>query len=157
MLRSIRDLLGLDAPAGTPPDGGSHGPYSPDAQVAVTALLHAMANADFEVREEEEEHLRSAVGRILAVERDEARSLLERGAEQARESVSLYDFTAVLQRQLDLAQKIEVVELLWAVAFADGEIDPQEEFLVRKVAKLLHLPHREFIAAKRRARDLVTG
>ena len=68
------------------------------------------------------------------------------------EDAALFDFTQVLHRQLDPSQKSEVVELLWSIAYADGELDPQEEYLVRKVARLLHVTDAEFVAAKRRAR-----
>lgn len=43
------------------------------------------------------------------------------------------------------------MELLWRVAFADGRLDRYEEHLIRRIADLLHLPHRDFIRAKLRA------
>lgn len=153
MLSSIRNLLGLDSTAPSEEHGTEAvaGGYSSEARVALVALLHAMAGADFEVRDEETEQLQAAVESVLGVDRREASSLLDQGAERAAASVSLYEFTAVLHRQLSPEKKAETVELLWAVACADGEIDRQEEFLVRKVARLLHLPQEEFIAAKKRA------
>ena len=53
----------------------------------------------------------------------------------------------------DLTEKKEVVELLWRIAFADSRIEPHEEYQVRKIANLLHVPHADFIDAKRRARS----
>jgi uncharacterized tellurite resistance protein B-like protein len=47
---------------------------------------------------------------------------------------------------------VEIIERLWQIAFADNHLDKHEEHLVRKVADLLHVPHRDFIAAKKRAR-----
>jgi uncharacterized tellurite resistance protein B-like protein len=67
--------------------------------------------------------------------------------------VSLYDFTSVIHREWNEDQKADLVRELWAVGFADGHLDPREEFLVRKVAGLLHLPHPRFIAAKQDARE----
>ena len=58
---------------------------------------------------------------------------------------------------LDAAQKKRIVELLWLVAFADGRKDAHEEHLVRRIAGLLHVPHPDFIDAKRRARERSAG
>ena len=38
--------------------------------------------------------------------------------------------------------------MLWRVAVADGEISKYEDYLIRKIADLIHLPHSEFIRAK---------
>jgi len=40
--------------------------------------------------------------------------------------------------------------MLWQVAFADGHLDPYEEALVRKIADLIYVPHRDFIQSKLR-------
>ena len=45
------------------------------------------------------------------------------------------------------------MEYLWAVAFAAHVVDEHEEYLVRKIAGLISVPHKDFIAAKLRARD----
>ena len=75
-------------------------------------------------------------------------------AEQhSREAVSLYEFTALVDRAFPAEQKKRLVELLWLVAFADGVKDPLEEHMVRQVAGLLHVTHPEFIDAKIRARE----
>jgi len=36
------------------------------------------------------------------------------------------------------------------IAFIDGVLDMHEEYLVRKIADLLHVPHTAFIMAKNR-------
>lgn len=151
MLNAIQKLLGLGPPP--PSEEPSQGGFSRDARLAAVALLQRMVAADFESREDEQEAVQVAVGRLLGESPEEARQMLEEGRRHASEAVSLFDFTNVLHRQLDLQRKSEIVELLWTVAFADGEIDPQEEYLVRKVARLLHLPDQQFLAAKRRARN----
>jgi uncharacterized tellurite resistance protein B-like protein len=147
MLRFVRELLAGAAP--TPDDQDSH----QRVRLAVAALLQKMAAADFSEHPAEQEELQQAVRRFLDLQPADAAGLIAAGRREARESVSLYDFTELLHRELDLDQKAEVVELLWQVAYSDDEIHPQEEHLVRKVAGLLHVPHDRFIGAKRRARE----
>ena len=42
----------------------------------------------------------------------------------------------------------EVLNSVWAIAFADGEMDKHEEHLIRRIADLLYLNHKDFINAK---------
>ena len=58
------------------------------------------------------------------------------------------------QRKITMTpeQKERLIEHLWEVAYADGELHPYEEHLVRKIADLLYVPHDAFIAAKLRAK-----
>ncbi|HVS12549.1 MAG TPA: TerB family tellurite resistance protein [Thermoanaerobaculia bacterium] len=151
MLRFVRELL-----AASPPPAAAADDREP-VRIAVAALLQKMASADFSDHPSERDEMQAAVRRFLDLDAEEALALIERGRNEAADSVSLYEFTALLHRELELEQKIGVVELLWQIAFADGAVHPQEEHLVRKVASLLHVPHAEFIAAKRRARDASAG
>ena len=54
--------------------------------------------------------------------------------------------------QFTQAQKIQVVELMWQVAYADGVLDENEHHLISKIAGLLHVTHGEYIAAKMHAK-----
>ena len=120
--------------------------------VATAALLVEVMRADHDVRPEE----RGAVLRALEaafgdLSPDEVRGLLARAEERADDATSLYEFTRHVNRQLDHDQKAHVVELLWRVAYADGNLDKYEEHLVRRIADLIHVPHSVFIRMKHKA------
>ena len=121
--------------------------------VATAALLVEVMRADHDARPEE----RAAVLHALKSAFDdlssgETRDLLARAEAQADDATSLYEFTQHVNRQLDPAQKAHVVELLWRVAWADGDLDKYEEHLVRRIADLIHVPHSVFIRMKHKAR-----
>ena len=120
--------------------------------VATAALLVEVMRADHDVRPEE----RGAVLRALEaafgdLSPEEVRDLLARAEERADDATSLYEFTRHVNRQLDHDQKAHVVELLWRVAYADGDLDKYEEHLVRRIADLIHVPHSVFIRMKHKA------
>ena len=120
--------------------------------VATAALLVEVMRADYEIRPEEHD----AVLRALAAAFDdlspaETRELLRRAEERADDATSLYEFTQHINREFDHEQKAHVVELLWRVAWADGDLDKYEEHLVRRIADLIHVPHSVFIRMKHRA------
>ena len=45
-------------------------------------------------------------------------------------------------------QRVALIEAMWRIALADNRLDRYEEHLIRKVAELLYVSHRDFIGAK---------
>ena len=63
-------------------------------------------------------------------------------------------FTSSLRRSTGPCsdeEKVALLEALWRVAQADAIVHKYEEHLIRRVADLIHVSHRGFIAAKLRA------
>jgi uncharacterized tellurite resistance protein B-like protein len=136
-----------------PEAAGSQADREHGLRLAAAALLFEVSRGDGEVRAEERTVMRAAIQSTLGLPAGETEELLALAEAQSRSAVSLYEFTSLLDREFSPEQKKRVVELLWLVAFADGEKDPHEEHLVRQIAGLLHVPHPDFIDAKIRARD----
>ena len=141
MLKLLKDLL-------KHPEEANH---EADVRLAAASLLLAMTRADSQVTEAELRSVRSALKKLLSAGDTEINELLAQAQEEVENSVSLYDFTRVLQGQQTKEEKQDLVQLLWSIACADGQIDPQEELLVRKVAGLLYVSQEDFIAAKQAA------
>lgn len=80
----------------------------------------------------------------------DGRALLEVADREAADSTELYGVTRTLKDRLDEAGRIAIVEMLWEVACADGEVHDYEANLVRRVAGLLHVPDRDAGEARRR-------
>ncbi len=66
---------------------------------------------------------------------------------------SYYEPVALLNRKLTPPQKVQFVEHLWRIAYADGDVDMYEDQLVRKLSELLYVAHADFILAKHRVRS----
>ena len=144
MLDGLRGLLGLDDTDGS----GSDRLNEQDLPLATAALLVEMSRADHELAEEERALMLDVLGSHFGLPVDEARALLESAERESEHAVSLHEYTSLLNDSLEPAQKSRVLELLWQVAQADGRVDKYEEYLVRKVADLLYVPHGEFIRTK---------
>ena len=52
----------------------------------------------------------------------------------AQEASSYHEFTAQINKHFGQERKIEVIEYLWEVAYADDQLDKYEEHFVRKIA-----------------------
>jgi uncharacterized tellurite resistance protein B-like protein len=113
--------------------------------MAMAVLLVETARADFADQAEERQVMRDALVDALGLAREEAAQIVEDAFSRSREAVSLHGFLDTLNRELDGDGKRQLLEWLWRVAFADGQIDPQEEARIRQIADLLFLPHADFV------------
>ena len=116
--------------------------------LATAALFIEMMRADFEVTEEERHKLEDLVRETLGLDESETRELLAAAEREVESSVELFQFTRLIDEAFTPEQKVKVVERLWRIAYADENVDRLEEHLVRKIANLLHVSHRDYIAAK---------
>ncbi|MFN2309304.1 MAG: TerB family tellurite resistance protein [Gammaproteobacteria bacterium] len=142
--RLVEDLLPTAAAAQAPQAHEHH------LRLATAALLMEMVHADFTVSPAERDHVQALLAQEFKLSPVEAAHIAEQGDQRGRAAVSLYEFTQALDATLPVADKLRVIEMLWQVAYADGALDKYEEHLMRKLADLLHLSHRQLIQAKHR-------
>lgn len=124
-------------------------------RLAAAALMVEVMRADFVAAEAEKTEVLAAVRRHLGLAEQETAELVALAEAEAEGAVCLYEFTRLIHESFDAERKVRLLEELWRVAFADRVLEAQEEFLIRKIAGLLHVPHADFIAARQRARRRV--
>ncbi|MBT0960197.1 tellurite resistance TerB family protein [Denitromonas iodatirespirans] len=120
-------------------------------QLATAALLVEMMRADSDVSPAETDSIRRLLANDFHLDTEAVDRLLDEAQTEAREAPGYHPFTSRLNQDLDAAQKVRVVECLWSIALADGQICAHENHLMRKLADLLHVSHGDYIAAKARA------
>lgn len=129
-------------------DAASPSDAEHDVQIAAAVLLLEMEHADHAHDPAEREEIARQLKSYFDLDNDEVATLLAAAQPQAEDAVSLHRFLQALNQQMSYAQKRAVLEMLWRVAYADRNLDAKEEGLLREIAELLHLPHREFIKSK---------
>ncbi|HFD80971.1 MAG TPA: TerB family tellurite resistance protein [Gammaproteobacteria bacterium] len=136
-------------------ESAAHDPHA--LQLATAALLFEMLQADGEEHAAERSALRAALRERFSLSEEETGEVERLARQEAADAVSLYPFTSLINRHFSPEEKIRVVEMLWQVAYADGQLDRYEEALVRKIAELIHVPHRHFIRARHRVQEGSAG
>lgn len=122
--------------------------------LAAAALLMETARADFQADEQEMAAMQTRLIETLGVKPDTIRDLMHDAKERVDNSTSLYEFTHLINEHYAPAQKVQLIEAMWAVAYADGRIDKYEEHLIRKVAELIYVSHADYIRCKLQAESL---
>lgn len=133
---------------------GNDSPVPPDEHqlaVAATALMVQVAQVDHNQDEAELATIVDYAARSRQITKEEAEEILRDALAHASDAISLYEFTRLINDSLDQEAKQVLLEHIWRVAFADGRIDKYEEHLIRRIADLLHLNHREYMQARHRA------
>ncbi len=121
-----------------------------ELQLSVAALLIEAARMDDLVTPPE----RAVIERLLAarygLDAAAVVRLVEAAETRADQAVELFQFTRRLVPAFDEAQRIELIEMLWDVALADGALDPLEDSLIRRIAGLIYVSDHERGAARLR-------
>ena len=141
MIRSLKALF--SKPDDTDPEELRH-----QLRLAAAALLIEMTRADYAVDSTEKRALQSVLQAALELDPAEVKELLELAGSAADRATSLYEFTRLINDHYSREEKLVLIESMWRVAFADGDLDKYEERLIRQVSDLVHVPHREFIRLK---------
>ncbi|MBP6765996.1 MAG: TerB family tellurite resistance protein [Rubrivivax sp.] len=153
MLRTLKDLFDtLLAPAATAPAEQAH-----TLQLATAVLLVEVMRADTEMQDSERAAVLATLRSRFSLSDDESARLLDLAHATQRQATDFHAFTSALNERLDHAQKVQVLEAMWQVAYADGHLAAHESHVLWRVADLLHVPHGAYINAKLRAKAASGG
>lgn len=134
---------------GAPETGGS-GHSGDELQIAAAALMVEAAQLDGDFAAVERARILDLVTGRFGLSRAEGRSLVEAAEARVADATQLHGFTRVIKRAFSHEERVELLEMLWEVAYADGELHDLEASLMRRVTGLLQVPDRESGAARKR-------
>jgi uncharacterized tellurite resistance protein B-like protein len=154
MLNTLKGLLASLAP---PPPGAEAGAHEHTLQLASAVLLVEVMRSDGRSDDAERAKVLQVLRQRFELTDAEARQLAERAEQVASDATDLFGLTSHVNAHFDMPAKLRMVEYMWAVAYADGELDAHEQHVMWRLADLLHVPHGAYIHAKMRARDGAGG
>lgn len=118
----------------------------------VTAmLLLEIARADTEIDPVELKAIERAVTDACpSIPADELDEIINTARQDVEKSISLHEQIRQINTGFSREQKISLIEHMWRIAYADGDLDKYEEYTIRQLADLIYVDHKEFIQAKLR-------
>lgn len=122
-------------------------------QIACAALFLEMMTIDGIIEENEQTATLELVKNTFSLTHSQASELIKLAELSRQQATDDYRFIALINKEYNQKQKLHLIESLWKIAFIDGNLDTQEEYLVRKIANLLYIPHTDFIMAKHQVSD----
>jgi uncharacterized tellurite resistance protein B-like protein len=128
-----------------------------DFRLAAAALLVHVATTDNNFDEAERAKLREVLSQRFDLGAEDVDALIESAVRADREAVDLYQFTSLLNRSFDEEERNKVVEMMFQVAYADGQLSEFEDNIVWRAAELMHVPSRERVTIRRQVREESAG
>ncbi|MCH8538875.1 MAG: TerB family tellurite resistance protein [Alkalimonas sp.] len=118
-----------------------------EAQLMSVVLMLEVAAADFQDPTEEHDLVLRYLQDEFKLSDADAEVVFQRAKELSADAVCLHRFTSKMT-DYSYPQRLDFIEQLWRIAYHDGQLDPHEEAMLRKVADLLFIRHGDFIQCK---------
>ena len=119
-----------------------------DVLVATCAIFVEMARIDEKFTPAEVDTILSILREKYGLSREHADALLAEADKELEESLDLWQFASLINKNYSVDEKIEIIETLWQMVFVDGKMDRYEHYLMNKLKNLLRLSQDQLINAK---------
>ena len=129
MLRTLKDLFdSFTAPAEESPEVRDHA-----LKLATAVLLVEVMRAEPDIDAAERSAVLASLRGKFALTDDELARLVELAELTAKNASDYHQFTSRINDSFAHEQKIQMVEDMWQVAYADAHLDTNENHLISKV------------------------
>jgi uncharacterized tellurite resistance protein B-like protein len=124
-------------------------------QVATCALLMEVAHSDGHYQSVEAKIVHDLLAEKFNLAPAAVAELIDYSHQHREESLDLFQFAREINAHFNREEKLDVMEGVWRVIYADGTLDKYEDALARQLASLLRLGHKDVIARKLKVLDEV--
>jgi len=128
-----------------------------ELRLAAAALLVEAAGLDDRFDAAERVRVTALVRDRFGLTKAEARTLLAAAEQATAEASQLYRFTRVIKDRFADDERVELIEMLWDVVYADGTVHDFEANLLRRIAGLIYVSDRDSGKARKRVLERLGG
>ena len=141
-------LTEKDEQAGIKSDQPAKESRSKKLQVATAALLVEIAQADGDFSDDERKRIIDLMKAEFSLDDDCVKELLDLSEQKVKDSISVYEFTSVINESFNQQEKLDLIKNLWRIIYQDGKLDSHEDRLIKIIGSTMNLEHRDVIGAK---------
>ena len=122
----------------------------PSFEIELTAavLAYEIARSDGDISDNELSVLMDEVHKIAKKVGKDKKEILNIIEIYSKDSVSFFEFIEDINKNYQKEEKLSLIQFMWNVAFADGNLDVDEERLIRRVADLIKIKDIEVLKLK---------
>jgi uncharacterized tellurite resistance protein B-like protein len=117
-------------------------------QIATAALLIEIAKADGNFSDDERKRIIDFMKNDYNLDDECVNDLIELSEHRVEESISIYEFSSILNETFSRSEKLELMKNLWRIIYEDGKLDSHEDQLIKIIGSTLNLEHKDIIGAK---------
>jgi len=116
--------------------------------VATAALLVEVAKADGDFSEDERKRIIHLMKEDFNLDDNCVDELMELSEQKVRDSISVYEFSSVINETFSQTEKLELLKKLWRIIYEDDKLDSHEDRLIKIIGSTMNVEHKDIIAAK---------
>ena len=147
MINRIKSFF-VDHHAGTDTTDRHH--TVDEFHLAAAALLVHAATVDAHFGDDERRTIMRLIESRLELTAEESRTLFDAALEAVDRSIQLHGFTHAVKNGFSYDERVELIEMLWEVVYADGKLDEFESQLMRRIGGLIYVDDRDRGIARKR-------
>jgi uncharacterized tellurite resistance protein B-like protein len=117
-------------------------------QVATAALFVEIATADGDFSDDERNRIINTLQKEFSLTDQCVDDLIKLSEESVKDSISVYEFTSVLNDHFNRDEKIQLLNNLWNLVYTDGKLNKYEDRLIKIIGSTLNLDHKDIINSK---------
>jgi uncharacterized tellurite resistance protein B-like protein len=119
-----------------------------ELRVATCVLLVEAAMADHQLSGEESRKIFEVLKGQFNLSDEGVTELVQIATDEHARATDLWAFTRQINEALSREEKFEVMEMVWRVIYADGTMDKFEDYVAKRLHRLLRIDHPTFIQIK---------
>ncbi len=110
---------------------------SKNLKLIALCLVYEVANADNDIDIREKDLILEKIKESVDVSVLTEKEIFDVIQEESQKRVSFYDIIHDINKNLDKKEKVDVLKMLWEIAYADKVLDVDEERIIRRSAEML--------------------
>jgi len=114
-------------------------------------LMIEAANSDGDIGTEEIQKIKESLTNTFKENPEEVDSVLGQSIQNSNNSKSLYYYSSRINKNYSDEQKIKLIEILWEIVLADGQLHDYESSIIRRLSGLLYISDINSGNARKRA------
>ena len=122
-------------------------------RIATCVILLEAVTADSNISEIENQKIRDLIKKKFAVSDTGVDELINLSKNERQGSIDLWYFTNLINENLEIEEKYNLMEMIWEAIYSDKTLDKFENYIAHKLLNLLNLDHTRFIDIKLKVKD----
>lgn len=119
-----------------------------EIELTAAVLAYEVARSDGEISDTELNVLMEEISTISEKVGKDKSEILKIIKIYSENSVSFYEFVHDINKNYSKEEKILLLKFVWKIAYADGQLDVNEEKLIRRLAELIKIKDMEVLKLK---------
>ena len=121
-----------------------------EIELTASILAYEIARSDGDITEDEKNLLLKEVKKISQKVGKDEKDILILIEDYSNDSVSFYELIEDINKFFSKEDKISLISFLWDVAYADSNLDVDEERLIRRIADLIRVKDMDVLKLKKK-------